>query len=140
MAYQRSRRACRHLAEARLRSHASPDVQASAQRHAAELGLALVAPDTSPRGLGIEVRAWGGLLLRADGLLVETTGSLEWHRLLMRMGGWLARCLHGLSAASPVHQPPALPPLPPAPYRARMTGASMLPVAFLDAGLLAGRV
>lgn len=36
-------------------------VQAGAQRHAAELGLALVAPDTSPRGLGIEVKpgvAW----------------------------------------------------------------------------------
>lgn len=28
--------------------------KAGAQRHAAELGLALVAPDTSPRGLGIE--------------------------------------------------------------------------------------
>ena len=29
-------------------------IKAGAQRYAAELGIALVAPDTSPRGLGIE--------------------------------------------------------------------------------------
>ena len=37
-------------------------VKAGAQRKAAELGVALVAPDTSPRGLGIEGEddRWGG--------------------------------------------------------------------------------
>ena len=89
--------------------------KAGAQRKAAELGVALVAPDTSPRGLGIE-----GEDDRCGGWVGGWVGgpvSKGWHDA--RRGWWALRwwaqlgCLLGRTAAAAAATPTSAPAPPP---------------------------
>ncbi|KAI7842211.1 hypothetical protein COHA_004124 [Chlorella ohadii] len=91
--------------------------KAGAQRRAAELGLALIAPDTSPRGLGVEGEDDGWDFGTGAGFYVDATAD-KWKQYRMySMGGHGALVLalknpsafKSVSAFAPICNPTQVP-------------------------------
>jgi S-formylglutathione hydrolase len=74
--------------------------KAGAQRVAAELGLILVAPDTSPRGAGVEGEAAAWDFGVGAGFYVDATAA-PWHRHY-RMASYVLELVQLVSASLPV--------------------------------------